>query len=83
MSFETFLKLVGRKIASIRKSRALTQRDTALRAGISYRYFQNIEAGAANMTLSTLYRLARFFNVRVSEIVEPADSATLAAVKEG
>jgi transcriptional regulator with XRE-family HTH domain len=40
-----------------------------MRAGISYRYFQNIESGAANLTLSTLFKLSRFFNVRVDEML--------------
>ncbi len=79
MTFETFLKLVGRKIAAIRKARSLTQRDTAERAGISYRYFQNIESGAANLTLSTLFRLSRFFGVGVADIIDekaPRESST-------
>ena len=69
MSFEAFLKSVGRKIAGIRRDRALTQKDVAQQAGISYRYFQNIETGAANMTLATMYRLAGFFKVDVHEFV--------------
>jgi transcriptional regulator with XRE-family HTH domain len=69
MTFDDFLKVVGQKIAAIRKSKALTQKDTATRAGISYRYFQNIESGAANLTLSTLFKLSRFFNVRVDELL--------------
>ncbi len=73
MTFDAFLKNVGRKIAGIRRDRALTQKAVAAQAGISYRYFQNIETGAANMTLSTLYRLARFFNVHVHEFVPGFD----------
>lgn len=69
MTFELFLKYVGRKIATVRKSQSLTQYDAAKQAGISYRYFQNIETGAANITLSTLFRIASFFNVHVSELV--------------
>jgi len=69
MTFENFLKLIGRKIAMIRKARSMTQRDVAQRAGISYRYFQNIEQGAANITMATLYRLAKFFEVRVVDLV--------------
>jgi transcriptional regulator with XRE-family HTH domain len=69
MTFEHFLKKTGRKIAGIRKSKSLTQRDAAKRSGISYRYFQNIELGAANITLSTLFRIARFFEVRVADLV--------------
>jgi transcriptional regulator with XRE-family HTH domain len=69
MSLEALLKTMGKKIASIRRSRSLTQKDTAHQIGISYRYFQNIEAGAANITLATLHRVARFFGVHVSDIL--------------
>ena len=53
MSLDILLKFVGRKVAVIRRERALTQVQVAREAGISYRYFQNIESGAANMTIST------------------------------
>lgn len=74
MPFDTFLKLVGRKIAAVRKERRLTQKVAAQRAGISYRYFQNIETGTANMTLSTMYKLAHFFDVRVGDFVQHHDN---------
>jgi DNA-binding XRE family transcriptional regulator len=63
MAFEIFLKKVGENIAAIRKSKWLKQKEVAELAQISYRYYQSIEAGAANLTLSTLFRLANFFDV--------------------
>ena len=67
MTFESFLEFIGAKIAEVRRARELTQREVARQAGLSYRYFQTIETGAANMTLATLYKLARFLNVHISD----------------
>lgn len=69
MAFEKFLKKVGRNIAQHRKSRALNQRDAAEQSEISYRYFQTIESGSANVTLATLFKLSKILNVKVCDLV--------------
>jgi DNA-binding XRE family transcriptional regulator len=69
MNLDAFLKQVGKNIANFRKSHALTQRDVANKVGITYRYFQSIESGNANMTLSTLFRISQFFGVQIYELV--------------
>ena len=69
MNLDTLLKQVGKNIANFRKSNALTQRDVADKIGITYRYFQSIESGNANMTLSTMVRIARFFEVHISDLI--------------
>ncbi len=73
MAFEKFLKIVGRNIARIRKQRSLNQKDLAEQSEISYRYFQSIESGSANVTLGTLYKLSKILNVRVCDLVEHAN----------
>lgn len=70
MPFDKFLQLVGRNIAQQRRKLALNQRDAAEKSAISYRYFQSIEAGSANLTLSTLFRLSQLLKVPVSELVK-------------
>lgn len=69
----TFLKTIGQNIAKIRKSKPLSQKDAADQVGISYRYYQSIESGAANITMYTLLRLAHFFGVHPCELL-PARS---------
>jgi XRE family transcriptional regulator, aerobic/anaerobic benzoate catabolism transcriptional regulator len=69
MSLEILLKSVGQNVASLRKTKPLTQKNFAQLAGISYRYFQNIEGGRANITLSTLFRLAQFLAVHPSDLI--------------
>ena len=86
MALETILKIIGRNVAKNRKSRHLTQRVAADQAGISYRYFQRIEAGTVNITLSTLYRLSQLLKVSVCDILpcepQPAEARVSVAVSK-
>lgn len=72
MTFETFLKSMGSNIAALRRARDYSQKEVASLADISYRYYQSVEAGVANLTLATVYRLAEFFEVPPHEILCPA-----------
>ena len=65
----TFLKKVGSKIRAARKSQPLSQREVAKRARISYRYYQRIEAGKANITMATLIRLAYFYKIHPCDLL--------------
>ena len=67
MSLE-ILKQIGRNLASLRKARAILQTEAARLSGISYRYYQRIEGGRANMTLSTLFKLAKFYHVNPRDL---------------
>ena len=69
MHMEQFLKRVGENIAKHRKLKPLNQMDAAELAGFSYRYYQKIESGTANMTLSTIYRLAQFFGIHPCDLM--------------
>ena len=60
MSLDLFLKQFGKNVARTRKSLDITQKTAASELGISYRYYQSIESGAANITLTTLYHLSDF-----------------------
>ena len=50
--------------------RRLRQLDMAS-FGLSYKYYQRIEAGQVNPTLITLHRLASAFNVSVYDFFRP------------
>jgi transcriptional regulator with XRE-family HTH domain len=69
MNVEPFLQSVGQKIAAQRKAKPLTQKAVAEQAGVSYRYYQSVESGVANITLSTLFKLARFFGVHPRDLL--------------
>lgn len=69
MTFESFLRLLGQNIARFRKSRELTQKKAADLMGISYRYYQNIERGVANIRMSTFFRIAKLLGVQPAEML--------------
>jgi transcriptional regulator with XRE-family HTH domain len=66
MTDEHFMTLVGDRIQQIRRSRKLTQEDMQ-NFGFNYRYYQIIESGTANLTLKSLNKLARAFQVSAFE----------------
>jgi transcriptional regulator with XRE-family HTH domain len=69
MTLQALLKNLGLNISKARKNNLLTQRQIAEGAQITYRYFQSIEAGEANITLATLHKLASYLKVPVHELV--------------
>ncbi len=69
MSFRTYLKKLGRRLARHRLRRGLKQTDVQEKCGITYRHYQNIEAGKVNVKIETLYLLARLYRVRVEQLV--------------
>ena len=67
---ESLLQDFGSRLRQMRKMRRLRQRDMAS-FGLSYKYYQRIEAGQVNPTLITLHRLATAFNVSVYDFFRP------------
>lgn len=73
MAFNKYLQRVGRNIKSARLKAGLRQVDIEEKIGLNYRHYQNIEAGKSNLTLETLFRLAKLFKVSVKELVSIDD----------
>jgi transcriptional regulator with XRE-family HTH domain len=69
MNLNSFLRELGANIAYYRKAAFLNQLETASRTGMSYRYYQKIEAGGANITFATLLRIAKFFGVHPRDLL--------------
>ncbi len=74
MSLELFLKQIGRNVAQARKALDITQKIAASNLGISYRYYQSIESGDANITLTTLYRLSQVFKIEAALLLKSPNS---------
>lgn len=70
MNLDLFLKTIGRNLALCRKDKSILQTQAADQSGISYRYYQTIESGKANMTLSTLLRLAQYYDVHPCKLMD-------------
>lgn len=64
---------VAGNVRALRAARGLSQDALAAQAGVSRRMIVGIESGEANVSLSTLDRLAQALNVSFSQIVRPPD----------
>jgi transcriptional regulator with XRE-family HTH domain len=65
------LLAVGRRVAELRRTRGRTQEQLATALDVATKYFQRIERGTQNLTLSTLVKLARVLAVPVESLLEP------------
>lgn len=79
MAFEDFQRRVGERVKKARWITGMTQEDAAAKAGLTYRYYQELERGRVNPTLRTLFSLARAFGRSVSELVEVEGKKTRGA----
>lgn len=68
-------KLVGRNVARLRREKALTQEEVAIRSGFSQQYLSSLERGRRNPTVITLYELAQALEVSHVVLVMPDDEA--------
>jgi transcriptional regulator with XRE-family HTH domain len=62
------LKEIGANLKAARKRAGLRQLDLETKFGITYRHYQNIEAGRINMSVLTLCRLAKILDTTVSDL---------------
>jgi DNA-binding XRE family transcriptional regulator len=69
MRLSSQLKCVGKNIREARRKAGLRQIDIETRAGITYRHYQNIEAGKINVGITTLLKLAEAFGATVEELL--------------
>jgi transcriptional regulator with XRE-family HTH domain len=61
------------RLKQLRQAHGLTQEAFAELAGLSYKYYQQIEAGRKpDLRLSTLERLAKAYGIEVHELLAPA-----------
>jgi transcriptional regulator with XRE-family HTH domain len=66
------LPLLLKRLKELRKSHGLTQEGFAEIAGLSYKYYQQIEAGRKReLQLSTLERLASGYGIEVWQLLGP------------
>ena len=61
-------KKFGKKVLNMRKNASLTQDELAFRIGISTSYLSAIERGVTDSTITTAKRIAKVFNMNISEL---------------
>jgi transcriptional regulator with XRE-family HTH domain len=70
LSQEVVLRDLGNRLRYLRKIRKLRQLDVE-DLGLSYKYYQRLEAGQVNPTLLTLHKLAVAFEVSIGDLLPP------------
>lgn len=69
MAYKQFLKHVVENIKKTRRACGLTQEGMA-KHGFNIRHYQDIEAAKVSVTLETLYRIAKAFQIDPSKLVK-------------
>ena len=60
---------MARRIKELRQKRGLTQEEAAEKAGIKYKYYQEMEsANLRDMRFSTLEKIAKGLGVKLSQL---------------
>lgn len=68
---DIILKFCGSKIAALRASERLSQRELAQMAGIDRSYLSEIECGLKNLSVLSLIRIAEALDVQPSDLIVP------------
>jgi transcriptional regulator with XRE-family HTH domain len=58
-------KRVARNIRDMRVWKQLTQEKAAEISGLHYKYYQKVESGKVNLTLDSLEKISRAFNISI------------------
>ncbi len=74
------LKLLAKRLRSARKERGETARAVAERAGLSLRFYSQLEAGEANIAIGRLAAVAEALELRLSELLADSDEPTPRAI---
>jgi transcriptional regulator with XRE-family HTH domain len=72
-SFEADLIRFGKVVKGLRKSRAMTQLHLASQCDLDIRTVQRIEKGEFNPSLKVLLRLAKAFDMHISQLLKSID----------
>ncbi|HZC80833.1 MAG TPA: helix-turn-helix transcriptional regulator [Nitrospiraceae bacterium] len=75
------LPLVGKRIRELRKDRDLTQAELAARIGIQQSDLCRMETGEYKVSLETLFKILKIFEMNVGEFFHEAPPGQLAPVE--
>jgi transcriptional regulator with XRE-family HTH domain len=73
------LPLVGKRIRELRKSRGLTQAELATRIGIQQSDLCRMETGEYKVSLETLFKILKIFEMNVGEFFHEAPPGQLSS----
>lgn len=66
-------KKLGKTIYSLRKEKGISQESFASKIGVHRTYIGMIERGEKNITIATLSKIAKGFNMHIWEILKKAN----------
>tara|TARA_R100000697_G_C5307014_1_gene159637 strand:+ start:141 stop:428 length:288 start_codon:yes stop_codon:yes gene_type:complete len=69
MSYNLWLKKLGRTLADIRKSRKLTQVKMAEKTGFDMKFYQDLEYGRRPITTRTLFQLCDGVKITLQDLI--------------
>lgn len=72
--YRTYLKALGARLRELRTERGWRQVDMVRDHGFHTSHYQSLERGD-KMSMQTLLRLAEVFDIPVSDLLKPIDSA--------
>lgn len=64
------IKLLGKRLATVRKEKNLTQQALAFETGLSLSQIARIETGVINTTLNTIFIIAKALEVEPKELFD-------------
>ncbi|MFL5762935.1 MAG: helix-turn-helix domain-containing protein [Bacteroidia bacterium] len=70
MKDEVYLKKLGQKILKLREAKNLSQRELARRVKSNNTQIERIETGAVNSSINMLRKIAKEFEISISQLVE-------------
>jgi transcriptional regulator with XRE-family HTH domain len=73
MPHQKYLILLGQRIKEIRQQREMSQMDVSAQSYIEIATLSRLEAGKANPTFVTLFRLCQALNIGMSELFHDLD----------
>ena len=65
---ENIRKGLGKRIRTLRKSKAFTQEELGEKAGLSYKFVGEMERGEVNPSLDSLVKIANALSVKVGDL---------------
>lgn len=60
----------GERVRKLRLEKGLTMEQLAANANIEYKQLSQVERGKTNVTISTVYALAKALDIRISTILD-------------
>jgi transcriptional regulator with XRE-family HTH domain len=63
------LKSLGKRVVFLRKQAGVTQVDLCYEIDIDISTLSRLERGILNVTYSTLYKIAKYFNIEVKDLL--------------